>query len=188
LPDVSYPLLKAAFKSLRLNISPGHLIKGASPYPVGSEKAHAVPKMQTSPEAAMSAKSGVRAGESVKAIDPIWDSIRLEAERSIAQDPLLASFLYSTVLNQPSLEEAVIHRVCERLDHQDLQANILRQTFLEMVSDWREWGSVLRVDIQAVYDRDPACTRFIQPVLYFKGFHAIQTHRLAHWLWGTGAG
>ena len=61
----------------------------------------------------MSANSGARAGESVKAIDPIWDSIRLEAERSIAQDPLLAAFLYSTVLNQPSLEEAVIHRVCE---------------------------------------------------------------------------
>ena len=40
----------------------------------------------------------------------------------------------------------------------------------------------LRADLVAVYDRDPACTRFIEPVLYFKGFHAIQTHRLAHWL------
>jgi serine O-acetyltransferase len=110
----------------------------------------------------------------------------MEAERSISHDPLLAAFLYSTILNQPSLEEAVIHRVCERLDHQDLQANLLRQTFLEMVSDWPEWGRVLRVDIQAVYDRDPACDRFIQPVLYFKGFHAIQTHRLAHWLWNRG--
>src|SRR6202023_672634 len=28
--------------------------------------------------------------------------------------------------------------------------------------------------------------RFIEPVLYFKGFHAIQTYRLAHWLWGKG--
>jgi serine O-acetyltransferase len=37
-----------------------------------------------------------------------------------------------------------------------------------------------------VYDRDPACDRFIEPVLYFKGFHAIQTHRLAHWLWTKG--
>ncbi|MBU4530658.1 MAG: serine O-acetyltransferase [Hoeflea sp.] len=134
----------------------------------------------------MAANSGVRAGESLKSIDPIWDSIRMEAERSIAQDPLLAAFMYSTILNQPSLEEAVIHRVCERLDHPDLKANLLRQTFLEMLNDWADWGSVLRVDIQAVYDRDPACSRFIQPVLYFKGFHAIQTHRLAHWLWNRG--
>ena len=35
-------------------------------------------------------------------------------------------------------------------------------------------------------DRDPACERLIEPLLYFKGFHAIQTHRLAHWLWTNG--
>ncbi|WP_412048999.1 serine O-acetyltransferase [Hoeflea sp. Naph1] len=134
----------------------------------------------------MAVNTGVRTEDTVKTIDPIWDSIRMEAERSVAQDPLLAAFLYSTILNQPSLEEAVIHRVCERLDHPDLQANLLRQTFLEMSADWKQWGAVLRVDIQAVYDRDPACDRFIEPVLYFKGFHAIQTHRLAHWLWGQG--
>lgn len=134
----------------------------------------------------MTAKTGMRAGNSLEAIDPIWDSIRMEAERSISQDPLLAAFLYSTILNQPSLEEAVIHRVCERLDHPDLQANLLRQTFFEMSETWPEWSAVLRVDIQAVYDRDPACDRFIEPVLYFKGFHAIQTHRLAHWLWKEG--
>ena len=45
---------------------------------------------------------------------------------------------------------------------------------------------MIRADIQAVYDRDPACTRFMEPVLYFKGFHALQTHRLAHWLWKKG--
>lgn len=134
----------------------------------------------------MATNTGMRAEGAVKAMDPIWDSIRMEAKRSIDKDPLLAAFLYSTILNQPSIEEAVIHRVCERLDHPDLQANLLRQTFLELAHDCPEWGAVLRVDIQAVYDRDPACDRFIQPVLYFKGFHAIQTHRLAHWLWNRG--
>lgn len=119
-------------------------------------------------------------------MDPIWNAVRQEAEAGAAVDPVLTAFLMSTVLNQPSLEEIVIHRVCERLGHPDLQANLLRQTFLEMVADWPEWGAVLRVDIQAVYDRDPACDRFLEPVLYFKGFHAIQTHRLAHWLWQKG--
>ncbi len=38
----------------------------------------------------------------------------------------------------------------------------------------------------AVLDRDPACERLIEPFLYFKGFHAIQTHRLAHWHWTKG--
>ena len=84
------------------------------------------------------------------------------------------------------LEDAVIHRLAERLDHQDLGADLIRQTFKAMLEDDPDWSSIVRVDIQAYYDRDPACDRFLMPVLYFKGFHAIQTHRLAHWLWNQG--
>ena len=134
----------------------------------------------------MAARTEIRQREPLAAVDPIWDTMRQEAKAAAEADPLLAAFLYSTVLNHQSLEECVIHRICERLDHPDLQAVLLRQTFIEMLADWPEWGSILRVDIQAVYDRDPACLRFLEPVLYFKGFHAIQTHRLAHWLLQRG--
>ncbi|WP_075288847.1 serine O-acetyltransferase [Pararhizobium arenae] len=134
----------------------------------------------------MVARTDIRPTETLKIMDPIWDSLQEEARIAASQDPLLAAFLYSTVINQRSLEDAVIYRICERLDHPDLQANLLRQTFAEMLDEWPEWGSILRVDIQAVYDRDPACTRFIEAVLYFKGFHALQTHRLAHWLLERG--
>ena len=123
---------------------------------------------------------------SVKVVDPIWDSMREEARVAAQNDPLLAAFLYSTIINHRSLEECVIYRICERLDHADMQAILLRQTFDEMLADWPEWGAILRVDIQAVYDRDPACQRFMEPVLYFKGFQALQTHRLAHWLLNRG--
>ncbi|MDX8527628.1 serine O-acetyltransferase [Mesorhizobium sp. MSK_1335] len=122
----------------------------------------------------------------VQPVDPIWRSIRDEAMEAVNRDPLLAAFLYSTVLNQESLEETVIHRLAERLDHQDIGSDLIRQTFKAMLADDPEWSSTVRVDIQAYYDRDPACDRFIMPVLYFKGFHAIQTHRLAHWLWKQG--
>jgi serine O-acetyltransferase len=122
----------------------------------------------------------------VKVVDPIWDSVREEARAAAGRDPLLAAFLYSTIINHRSLEECVIYRICERLDHPDMQGILLRQTFEEMLTEWPEWGSILRVDIQAVYDRDPACQRFMEPVLYFKGFHALQTHRLAHWLLDQG--
>src|SRR5690606_29233925 len=119
-------------------------------------------------------------------VDPIWRAVRDEAMAAVNRDPLLAAFLYSTILNQESLEDAVIHRLAERLAHQDIGADLIRQTFDAMREDDREWSTVVRVDIQAYFDRDPACERFLEPVLYFKGFHAIQTHRLAHWLWKQG--
>lgn len=134
----------------------------------------------------MVAKNEKLVAELVMPMDPIWHSLCQEARAAADADPVLAAFLYSTILNQRSLEDSVIYRICERLDHPDLQATLLRQTFDEMLADWPEWSTILRVDIQAVYDRDPACTRFMEPVLYFKGFHAIQTHRLAHWLWNRG--
>ncbi len=122
----------------------------------------------------------------LKPVDPIWDAVREEAAAAIENDPLLGAFLYSTVLNQESLEDAIIHRVAQRLDHHDLSADLIAQTYKDMVRDQPEWSSIVRVDIQAYYDRDPACDRFIMPILYFKGFHAVQTHRLAHWLHNRG--
>ncbi|MCM2472251.1 serine O-acetyltransferase [Rhizobium sp. CG5] len=134
----------------------------------------------------MAAKTEYMLGEHVKSMDPIWDSLKSEARVAADRDPMLAAFFHSTVLSHRSLEECVVYRICERLDHSDVPAIVLRQAFEEMLADWPEWGAILRVDIQAFYDRDPACTRFLEPVLYFKGFHAIQTHRLAHWLWSRG--
>lgn len=123
---------------------------------------------------------------SPQSLDPIWSAVREEASEAVANDPLLAAFLFATILNQDSLEDAVIHRIAGRLDHSDLGADLIIQTFRDMVRDQPDWSTVVRVDMQAYYDRDPACDRFIMPVLYFKGFHAIQTYRLAHWLWNRG--
>jgi serine O-acetyltransferase len=119
-------------------------------------------------------------------LDPIWDRIRAEAEEIVQREPELASFIYSTVLNHTRLEDSVVHRVAERLDHSALSGDLIRQTFDEALRDEPDIGNMFRADLVAVFDRDPATTRFIDPLLYFKGFHAIQSHRLAHWLLGKG--
>jgi serine O-acetyltransferase len=133
----------------------------------------------------MSTISVARGGK-LQPVDPIWRSVRDEALDAVNRDPLLAAFLYTTILNHETLEDAVIHRIAQRLDHPDVSADLLQHTFKTMLRENPDWSSIVRVDIQAYYDRDPACDRFIMPVLYFKGFHAIQTHRLAHWLWNQG--
>lgn len=119
-------------------------------------------------------------------LDPIWSAVRAEAHEIVDKDPVLATFIHTTILYRKRLEEAVIARIADRLHSRELPDEVVRQTFEAMLDDWPEWSNILRIDIAAVYDRDPACERYIEPVLYFKGFHAIQTHRLAHWCWNRG--
>jgi len=119
-------------------------------------------------------------------VDPVWHRIRQEAEALVQNEPALSTLAFTAVLSQGSLEDAVGSRIAQRLDHPDLPAQIIQQAFVEATDSERSIGEALRADIVAVLDRDPAASRAIEPLLYFKGFHAIQTHRLAHWLWQQG--
>ncbi|MFK8250973.1 serine O-acetyltransferase [Ancylobacter terrae] len=119
-------------------------------------------------------------------IDPVWSRIRTEAENLASREPALASFVFSTVLYHQSLERAVAHRVSQRLDHVDVPGELIRQAFDDAFAADPAIGAAFRADIMAVCDRDPATSRAIEPLLYYKGFHAIQAHRLAHWLWNAG--
>ena len=119
-------------------------------------------------------------------LDPIWAALRNEAAQAVADEPLLAALFYGAILNQPSLEMAVIHRIATRLAHQDVQGELLVQAFTDALNAEPEMGQDFRADIAAVLDRDPACYRHIEPVLYFKGFQALETHRMAHRLWHLG--
>ncbi len=124
--------------------------------------------------------------EALRQVDPIWAEVRREAEAIVAAEPTMATFVYGTVLNHDRLEDAIVHRIAQRLDSSVVNAEVIRLAFREALTANPELGEAMRCDIAAVYDRDPACDRHIEPVLYFKGFHAIQTHRLAHWLWNRG--
>jgi serine O-acetyltransferase len=119
-------------------------------------------------------------------LDPIWERVRAEAEDVVRREPELASFIYASVLHHERLEDAVVHRVAERLDHAALSGDLIRQTFEEALREQPDMGNAFRADMVAVFDRDPATSRFIDPLLYYKGFHAIQSHRLGHWLFRKG--
>jgi serine O-acetyltransferase len=129
------------------------------------------------------ARSGT---DKIGLVDPVWRQVREEAAAIMRDEPVLASFVLETVLQQPSLEAAIAHRIAERLHHRDVTSGLIRQAFAEAVEADPAIAEAFRADIMAVYDRDPACDRMIEAILYFKGFQALQTHRLAHWLLGRG--
>ena len=127
-----------------------------------------------------------RPAKGLDKVDPVWSRIRSEAEDVAHREPELAAFIYENILHHDTLEGAVTHRVSQRLDHADVSAELIRKAYRDALEDEPALGEMFRADIVATVDRDPATTRFCEPVLYYKGFHAIQTHRLAHWLLSKG--
>jgi serine O-acetyltransferase len=119
-------------------------------------------------------------------VDPVWGRIRREAEDIVRREPELATFIYSTVLHHGTLEAAVAYRLAGLIDHPALSGELIRQAYTDALEDVPAIGEAFRADLMATADRDPATHRLIEPVLYYKGFHAIQTYRLAHWLWTKG--
>jgi serine O-acetyltransferase len=134
----------------------------------------------------MSGITSRQASDALKTVDPIWFEVKREAEEIVRSEPAMASFVFGTVLNHDRLEDAIVDRIAQRLDNQVVSAELIRCGFEQALEEDQSLGEVMRSDIAAFYDRDPACDRYIEPVLYFKGFHAIQTHRLAHFLFKKG--
>lgn len=128
------------------------------------------------------AKSNPRLAE----LDPVWVKIRQEAQDAITCEPLMGGLVHSSILHHNSLESALAYRISLKLASSEMPEQILREICDNAHTADPELAVAARADIVAVRDRDPACDRFIQPLLFFKGFQAVQAFRVAHWLWQEG--
>ncbi|MGP1357121.1 serine O-acetyltransferase [Roseicyclus sp.] len=122
----------------------------------------------------------------ISELDPVWRRITEEAEAAVGEEPLLGGVLHSCILHHRNLESALAYRLAQKLASSEMSEQILREIADEAYRVAPELGAAARADIVAVYDRDPACHRFLQPLLYFKGFQAVQAYRVGHWLWTEG--
>jgi len=122
----------------------------------------------------------------IKSYDPVWSQVRREAEEISAAEPALGGFIYAKVLAHDRLEDAVCHRLARRLQHSALDTGLLNKLFNQVLAADPSLGEAFRADMVAWAKRDPACSRLIEPLLYFKGFHALETYRIAHSLWKDG--
>ena len=130
-------------------------------------------------------KAFTAAQPQIKSYDPIWEQVRHEAEETSANEPVLASLIYATILSEPTLEDAICHTVAHRLQP-SVDTGLLVKTFREVLSDEPGLSEFFRADIMAVAKRDPACRRLLEPLFYFKGFVALETYRFANRLWQSG--
>jgi serine O-acetyltransferase len=116
--------------------------------------------------------------------DPIWQALRADASQLASAEPVLARLLRAVILDQPSLEAALAELLAHKLAFAELPVDDLRTLVREALQAEPQIGQLARADLAAIGQRDPAAGSSINPVLNHKGFHALQTHRIAHWYWG----
>ena len=122
----------------------------------------------------------------IASLDPVWSRITEEAEAAIREEPLLGGLLHSSVLHHATMERALAYRIALKLSSGEMGEQLLNEIAMEAYASDPRLGQSARADLVAVYERDPACHRFLQPLLYFKGYQAVQAYRVSHWLWTEG--
>jgi serine O-acetyltransferase len=121
-----------------------------------------------------------------RAAPPVWAALRNEAERAARMEPALASLVNAIILSHDNLGDALSYALAHKLGDQELRAMSLRELAMEAYRSSPGLVDTAEADLKAVFERDPACKGYVQPFLFFKGFQALQTQRIAHWLWGQG--
>ena len=116
----------------------------------------------------------------------LWPLMREEAQQKANQEPILGSYFHATILNHRSFGDALSFRLASKLDNPMLPTMLIRDVIDEAMQNDDSLLSAAEIDVLATYTRDPACDDLTTPFLFFKGFHALQAHRIANWLWQQG--
>jgi serine O-acetyltransferase len=122
----------------------------------------------------------------LSSVDPVWQRVCDEAVEAIKSEPLLGGLIHSSLLHHSSMERALAYRFSLKLASGEMSEQILREIADEAYALDPELAQAARADLMAVFERDPACHRFLQPILFFKGYQAVQAYRVGHWLWKAG--
>ena len=117
---------------------------------------------------------------------PRWAALRNHAAHLASTEPQLASMLQAVILSHADFAGALAYQLARKLGDQELRAMSLREICEDAYAADRALIEAAHADLRAVFERDPACKGYLQPFLFFKGFQALQTHRIAHWLWAEG--
>jgi serine O-acetyltransferase len=116
-------------------------------------------------------------------IDALWQCMRGEAQLASEQQPLMASFFHSNILNHAHFSSAIRFYLSNHLASDHLSAMMLNDVFEAVMQADASIEIRMCQDLLAHYIRDPACEQYITPFLYYKGYHAMQSYRMAHGLW-----
>jgi serine O-acetyltransferase len=114
-----------------------------------------------------------------------WELLRKEALSVARKEPLLRNLLESLIVKHPDFEHALAALLANQciFTHEDID---LHRAINETLQKDKCIVECAMYDLVAVVEKDPASGNFLEPFLFYKGYHSLELHRVAHWLWLDG--
>jgi serine O-acetyltransferase len=113
----------------------------------------------------------------------LWQTIRDEAERAAAADPVFGKAVASAILAHDDFAAALADLIGRRLGGSAAE----RERFAAFSQNaFRRQPDLIEAashDLRAIVRGDPAIAGLLPPLLHFKGYVALQAWRVSHWLW-----
>jgi serine O-acetyltransferase len=116
----------------------------------------------------------------------LWETVRLDAERAAAGEEMLRGFLDLVVLHHDGFASGLGLLLARKLAEYSMPAERLGEIARAAMAGDPGIITAAIADLVAIRTRDPAAENYLRPFLYYKGFHALQWHRIGHWLWRDG--
>ena len=113
----------------------------------------------------------------------LWEELRFEADRVAAREEILRGFLDVAVLRPTNFALGLGSLLARKLGELSMPVERLGDLVLAAMADEPAIIAAAAADLVAIRTRDPAAESYLTPFLYYKGFHALQWHRVGHWLW-----
>lgn len=121
--------------------------------------------------------------EAAKRRVKIWREITKEAALASQSQSVMSSFFHSNILKHGSFENSISFFLADLLGSNTIPSMTVQSVFKQAFIDQPDLVDRMLDDLMANYTRDAACDYHYIPLLYYKGFHAIQAYRISHWLW-----
>ncbi len=115
----------------------------------------------------------------------LWQTLSQEAEAIAEKEPFLKGLLDDLILSQPAFAQSLSAVLCDKLQCKTTSSVKLHCIIDEALAADPGIVQSAEADLEAVIDRDSACDNLIVPLLYFKGYQALQGYRIAHWLYNN---
>ncbi|MFT9049402.1 MAG: serine O-acetyltransferase [Gluconobacter cerinus] len=117
-------------------------------------------------------------------LELLWQEMVEQA--CVCHDPLVRGLLATGIRSHADFASALAALLGRKLGDRSVAADALAELVKESFDAQPELVCAAAADMVAIRERDPACPDYVTPFLFFKGFHAVQSYRVAHWLWRAG--